>query len=104
MLYLTACGLAFLAAAVLLALRGEREPAILAALMVPAWTIAAGLAGHQWVTVAIGTAVLAVMLTRWGGLGALSRRCEPARRSSAPGRLEPWAYRGDRNALAINCW
>ena len=67
MLYLTACGLAFLAAAVLLALRGERELAILAALMVPAWTIAAGLAGHQWVTVAIGTAVLAVMLTRWGG-------------------------------------
>jgi hypothetical protein len=67
MLYPTACGLAFLAAAVLLALRGERELAILAALMVPAWTIAAGLAGHQWVTVAIGIAVLAVMLTRCGG-------------------------------------
>jgi membrane protein implicated in regulation of membrane protease activity len=67
MLYLTACGLAFLAAAVLLALHGERELAILAALMVPAWTIAAGLAGHQWVTVAIGTAVLAAMLTRLAG-------------------------------------
>lgn len=69
MLYPTACGLAFLAAAVLLALRGERELSILAALMVPAWTIAAGLAGHQWVTVAIGAAVLAVMLTRWGPRG-----------------------------------
>jgi membrane protein implicated in regulation of membrane protease activity len=67
MLYSTACGLAFLAAAVMLALRGERKLAILAALMVPAWTIAAGLAGHQWVTVAVGTAVVAVMLTRWAG-------------------------------------
>ena len=67
MLYLTVCGLAFLAAAELLALHGERELAILAALMVPAWTIAAGLVGHQWVTVAIGTAVLAAMLTRRAG-------------------------------------
>jgi len=65
--WLTASGAAFLALQILMIVSREPELSGLAAAMCSACLLAAGIVGHFYLTIALGTAGLTIAFIRWGG-------------------------------------